>query len=158
MTRIVTGLTLACVLLAGCAREEAVEDEGEAAMDTVAAEPEPAGISAADFTGTWIVDAQSENGQAVPQFELVATAERSGWEMRFPDREPIALRIVEMGGDSVVTEAGPYESVLRPGVQVLTRGVYRLEGDRLIGTVVARYQTTEADSVVTVYSEGTRKP
>jgi hypothetical protein len=36
--------------------------------------------------------------------------------------------------------------------------VYRLEGDRLVGTVVARYETTEADSVLRLASEGTRTP
>lgn len=159
MSRIVLGLALGCVLWTACAREEAVEDEDTAVMeDTMAAAPEPAGISLADVAGTWIVNATSETGQAVPQYELVATADRSGWEIRFPDRDPIALTVVEVARDSIVTEAGPYESVLRPGVQVSTHAVYRLEGDRLVGTTVAHYQTTDPDSVITVRSEGTRAP
>jgi hypothetical protein len=150
---------LLCVLLAACAREEAGEGEDTAVMeDTMAVAPEPVGISLADIAGTWLVNARSEAGQAVPQFELMATADPSGWELRFPDRDPIQMRVVEVTGDSIVTEAGPYESVLRPGVQVTTHAVYRLEGDRLIGTTVARYETADADSVVIVHSEGTRAP
>lgn len=146
------------VLQIACAGEETGEGEEPATMDTTAVAPEPPGISLADVSGTWIVNATAETGQTVPQFELVATADRSGWEIHFPDREPVLMRVVEIAGDSIVTEAGPYESVLRPGVQVTTHAVYRLEGDRLIGTTTAHYQTTEPDSVVTVRSEGTRAP
>lgn len=158
MSKIVMGCALTCVLLAACARETGEGDDMAVTEDTLAIAPESVGISLADVAGTWIMDARSEAGQAVPQYEMVATADLSGWEMRFPDREPIQVRVGEVAGDSIVTDAGPYESVLRPGVQVTTHGVYRLEGDRLVGTVVARYETAEADSVVTVHSEGTRKP
>ncbi|MGH7587306.1 MAG: hypothetical protein ACRELU_01815 [Gemmatimonadota bacterium] len=158
MSRIVIGFALACVLMAACAQETGDGDDAGVLEDTLAAAPEPAGISLADVAGTWVTNATSESGEAVPAFDIVATADESGWEMRFPDREPIPVRIVEVAGDSIVTEAGPYSSILRPGAQVTTGSVYRLEGDRLIGTTVARYQTTEADSVVIVHSEGTRKP
>lgn len=159
MSRFMLGLTLGCVLWTACAREEAVEDEDTAVMeDTMAAAPEPAGISLADVAGTWVVNARTEAGQEVPEYELEATADMSGWEIRFPDRDPIPLTVVEVGGDSIVTEAGPFESVIRPGVQVSTHAVFRLEGDRLIGTTVAHYQTTDPDSVVTIRGEGTRAP
>jgi len=158
MSKIMMALALACVLVSACAREE-IEDEDTAMMeDTTAAASEPVGISLADVAGTWVINARSETGQEVPEYELEATADPSSWEIRFPDREPIPARVVEVSGDSIVSEAGPYESVLRPGVQVTTRSVYRLEGDRLIGTTVAHYQTTDADSVVIVRGEGTRAP
>ena len=41
---------------------------------------------------------------------------------------------------------------------VSTHSVYRLEGDRLVGDVVAHYATTDADSVLQLTSEGTRAP
>jgi predicted small secreted protein len=159
MSKIMMALALTCFLLSACARDETGEGEDTAVMeDTTAAVPEPVGISLADVAGTWVINARSETGQEVPQYELVATADPSGWEIRFPDRDPIPAQVVEVSGDSIVSEAGPYESVLRPGVQVTTRSVYRLEGDRLIGTTVAHYQTTDADSVVIVRGEGTRAP
>ena len=43
-------------------------------------------------------------------------------------------------GDSIITDAGPYESVLRKGVQVNTRVVSRLRGDKLVGTTTAHYR------------------
>jgi hypothetical protein len=144
------------VLLIGCAQEEPGEDEETMTEDTTAVAP--AGISLADVAGTWTVNAVSEAGDTVPQFELVATPDPSGWVFHFPDRDPVAIRIVEVTGDSIVTEAGPYESLLRPGTQVWTHGVWRLEGDRLVGTTTAHFQTSDPDSVVTVRSEATRAP
>lgn len=159
MSKIMLALALTSILLSACAREETGEGEGTAVMeDTTAAALDPVGISLAEVAGTWVINARSETGQEVPQFELVATADPSGWEIRFPDRNPIPVTVVEVAGDSIVTEAGPYESVLRPGVQVSTQAVYRLDGDRLVGTTVAHYQTTDPDSIVTVRSEGTRAP
>jgi hypothetical protein len=74
-----------------------------------------------------------------------------------PDRDPLEAEVTT-SGDSIVMVAGPFESVRRDGVMVTTHSVYRLEGDRLVGTVVARYETTEADSVLRLASEGTRTP
>lgn len=158
MPKIVIGLALACVLSAACAQEADEAEDSAVTEDTLAVAPEPAGISLADVAGTWVVDARTETGEAVPQFELIATADPSGWELRFPDREPIQMRVLEVAGDSIVTESGPYESILRPGVQVSTHAVYRIEGDRLVSTTVARYQTSGADSVAIVHGEGTRAP
>jgi hypothetical protein len=57
-----------------------------------------------------------------------------------------------------MTEAGPYESVLRQGVQVTLRGVLRHQGDRLVGTTVAHFSGSGADSVLRVRTEATRAP
>lgn len=40
---------------------------------------------------------------------LTATANDSGWTMTLTGRDPVAVRVIAMGGDSVVTEAGPYQ-------------------------------------------------
>jgi hypothetical protein len=154
----ITHWSLALVLsiaLIGCEREEPAEEETMTEDTTAMA---PTGIALADVAGTWTMNATAETGEVVPQFELVATASESGWELHFPNRDPVPVRVVEVAGDSIVTEAGPYESILRPGTQVTTHGVYRLEGDRLMGTTTAHFQTTEPDSVLTVRSEGTRAP
>ncbi len=144
------------VLLIGCAQEEAVEGEGTIMEDTTAMAPEPVGISLTDVAGTWNVQAVTEAGDSVPAYELVATDDMSDWTMNFPDRPPISVRVVAVVGDSIVTESGPYESVLRPGVQVSTQTVFRVQDGTLMGSTVARYQTSEPDSVVRVSSVGTR--
>jgi hypothetical protein len=147
------------VALMGCAGQETADDE--MVEDTTAMAPEPAAPSLADFAGTWTFTGTTETGQTPPPYELTATADPSGWTFRFPDlpdRGVIPVRVLEVSGDSVVTETDPFESALRPGLQVWTRTVYRLEGDRLRGDLVAHYETTEADSVVHITAEGTRTP
>jgi hypothetical protein len=73
-----------------------------------------------------------------------------------PKRKPIAVRIVSVAGDSVVAEAGPYESVLRKGVQVTTDNTLRLKDGKLVGKTIAHYKTTKPDSVLELQVEGTR--
>lgn len=74
-----------------------------------------------------------------------------------PGRDPIPVA-VQASGDSVVADAGPYSSLVREGVQVSTHIVYRLDGDRLVGNGIARYETAESDSIVNLQVEGTRAP
>jgi hypothetical protein len=92
-------------------------------------------------------------------YDLKATPDTTGWTITFPNRPPVPVRVVSVAGDSIVTDAGPYPSVLRKGVQVRTRGAFRLQDGKLVGTTVATYTGTKtADSMLTVRSEGTRKP
>lgn len=151
------GLVLGCgVLLLACAREEPSEEQQTAAVDE---EPAAAAtISLGDVAGTWSMRGTTEAGDSVPGYELVATADQSGWTIHFPNRPPVPVRIMAIAGDSVVTEAGPFESVLRPGVQVSTHYVFRLQDDKLLGNGVARYETTGPDSVLRIRNEGTRTP
>jgi hypothetical protein len=78
--------------------------------------------------------------------------------MTLPGRKPVPVRVVAVAGDSIVTEAGPYESVLRKGVQVSTRNVSRLRDGKLVGRIEARYTAKGGDSVAYRSSEGTRAP
>jgi acyl-CoA thioesterase len=57
-----------------------------------------------------------------------------------------------------MSEAGPFESVLRKGVQVSTKQVSRLQDGKLVGTTVARYAVSGPDTVRRLRFEGTRKP
>ncbi len=71
------------------------------------------------------------------------------------DRDPVEA-VVTTSDDSIIVEAGPFESVRRPGVMTRTTSAFRLEGDRLVGTTVAHYETSDADSVLRLRVEGTR--
>ena len=140
--------------LGGCTKTEKQPAADTAAMAAEA--PAPAAISLADVAGKWRVRGMSETGDStLVTFELNATADPSGWTFIFPNRKPIPVRVTT-AGDSIMTEAGPYESVLRKGVQVTTRGVLRLEGGKLVGTTVARYAGGR-DSL-RVRTEATRMP
>jgi hypothetical protein len=142
------------LILSACETEPAEQATEELPADTVAAEPT---ISVADVAGTWEMRSVPETGSdtTATVYQLVASAD--GWTLMLPDRDPIEAEVTT-SGDSIVMVAGPFESVRRDGVMVTTHSVYRLEGNRLVGTVVARYETTEADSVLRLASEGTRTP
>lgn len=122
-----------------------------------ACRPSPAD-SLADLAGTWHLSTISERGDtAYAAYELVATPDPSGWTFRFPGRDPVPVR-VRTAGDSILTEAGPMASALRPGVPVTLRGVLRRQGDRLVGTSVAHFAGGGPDSLVRVRTEATRVP
>lgn len=150
-------VALSCaVVVAGCSKPEQTPAADTTAVVTP---PPPAPISLADVAGTWTVQTRAEGSDSVlVTSEMIATADTSGWKMMLPGRPTMATRVLEVAGDSITTENGPYESVLRKGVTVTTRNVVRLQGGKLVGTVTARYNTTGADSVVRLRMEGTRKP
>jgi hypothetical protein len=88
-------------------------------------------------------------------YQIQATAD--GLTYYLPDRDPVEATVIT-SGDSVIVESGPFESVRRDGVTVRTNTVFRLDGDRLVGNIVAHYETSEADSVLRLHVEGTRAP
>jgi hypothetical protein len=156
MRRIV--LYCCAVALVGCSKpkEEPAMDTTAAAPETTAA-PAPAALALADVAGNWNVRTMNESGDStLLTFEMVASADTSGWSFHFPKRDPVPVRVVAVDGDSIVTEAGPYESMLRKGTKVSTRTVNRLVDGKLVGVTTAHYATSGADSVLTLRFEGTR--
>jgi hypothetical protein len=149
-----SALMLCAVVLAGCAKkDDAVTDTAMGA----AAAPAPA-IALADIAGKWAIVVKPETGDStLVTYELNATGDPTGWTLVLPGQKPVAVRVVEVAGDSIVTEAGPYPSVLRKGATVSTRSVSRLKDGKLVGTSTAHYSTKGADSVAYVRTEGTRK-
>jgi len=151
--------TLCCciALMAGCAKPEQ-----QAAKDTtgatLAAGATPTPITLAAVAGKWTMHTMAANSDSVLlTFQMDATgADGSGWTFNFPGRPAVPVRILATDADSIVTEAGPYESALRKGVQVSTHSVMRLQDGKLVGNVVAHYSTTGADSVLYLRTEGTR--
>jgi hypothetical protein len=126
-------------------------------METPAGAPaEATTVSLSDFAGTWKVRSTDEGGGTPIETELRATADTSGWTLTGPDRKPRPVRVLAVGGDSIVTESGPFASFVRKGAQVTTRTVYRLQGDKLMGTTEARYKIGGRDSVGRRTSEGSR--
>jgi hypothetical protein len=149
-------LILVGVLALGCARpaaDEATETE-EPMADTMAAAPT---ISLADIAGTWDMRAVPESGPDTTTTVYQIEATPDGLTYYLPDRDPVAATVTT-SGDSIMVESGPFQSMRRDGVTVRTNTVFRLEGDRLVGTVVAHYETSEADSVLRLRAEGTRAP
>ena len=151
-------LALLCctVALVGCSRS------GKRTADSSAAAPAtavtPAAISLADVAGKWNLRSTDAAGGSPTQSELTATADTSAWTWKLANGSTVKVRVVAVGGDSIVTDAGPYESVLRPGIQTRNRTVYRLRDGKLIGTIEAHYALPRGDSAAQRRSEGTRVP
>jgi hypothetical protein len=146
------------LLVMGCGK--AVDKQEEATVgEAPAMEKAPPAVSLADFAGTWNVRSTVEGDESkVLTYDIVATADQSGWSVKFPDREPIPVRVVAIEGDSLVTESGPFESALRKGVPVNTVVVNRLKDGKLVGRTTARYEVSGADSVTHLNFVGTRAP
>jgi hypothetical protein len=152
--RAVTSCWIALVLV-GCGKP--ADKPADATVgEAPAMEEAPAALSLADMAGTWNVKSRVEGSDTELTYDIVATADKSGWTLNFPKRDPIPLRIVAVEGDSVVYQAGPFESALRKGVQVNTDVVARLQDGKLVGTTTAHYDVKGADSVATLTFEGTR--
>jgi invasion protein IalB len=148
-----TILSCCAAAVVGCAKTETK-------APAAAAPPPPPALSLADVAGKWTVRGMNEaKDSTLVTYQLTATADTSGWTITFPNRkQPVAARVAAVAGDSLVMEAGPYESVLRKGVQVTTHGVLRLQDGKLVGLTIAHYKTAKADSVRRIPMEGTRLP
>ena len=113
------------------------------ATAAVAQNPAPAkkgGIKLADVAGTWDVKSvMGPKDSVVATWVMTVAADGKSWTMTLPNRAPIAARIVAMGGDSVVAEMGPYESVVRPGQMVTTRSTGHFKGDAVTGTLEGHF-------------------
>lgn len=146
-----TPLVLIGLLLACGTGEQAPRADTAAAA--VAA---PVGVDLASLAGTWTLRTTPDGQDTVITSELALTGTTEGWTMTMPGREPVPVR-VRVDGDSIMTETGPFPSALRAGAMVTTRAVYRVEGDKLVGTLTAHYEGTDADSLLTGRQEATRQ-
>ncbi len=148
-------------ILAGCGK-----GEPKPYADTTAMVPQPAmtapaapAMSLAGMAGTWNMTTRAAGSDSVLlSFTMLATADSSGWMFNFPGRAPVPVRVVSVAGDSIVTVAGPYASMLTKGATVTTNSVMRMQGGKLVGTTVAHYNLKGADSVKNLTTEGTRAP
>ena len=144
-------------ILVGCGKSQPQPARDITAM-TPATPETRAVISLADIAGKWKLRTMDEAGRNVVESELTATADTSGWTLTRPNGKTVPVRVVAVGGDSIITEAGPYESALRKGVQVRARTIIRLREGKLVGTTEARYSMKGGDSVANRPTEGTRAP
>lgn len=140
----------AAALLAACG--------GEKPAPEPAAPPPAPMINLADVAGNWTVVSMAEGSDSVlVTYTIKATAADTGWMIMLPNRPAMPLTVMVMA-DSVMTSVGPYESVLRKGVQVSTNSMLRLQDGKLMGTTVAHYASAGADSVVRLRITGTKAP
>jgi hypothetical protein len=113
------------------------------------------GIKLSDVTGKWAVKASvGPNDSVVVTSVMNATSNPKTWTLVYPNRAPLPVRVVASGGDSIVTEVGPYESMLRKGQTVtLLHSVGHYKGDMMTGWFEAHYSSGD---VVKGKEEATR--
>jgi hypothetical protein len=144
-------LVISAILFAGCGKTE------KPAAQPAPPPPAPAPINMSDVAGMWTVKTMAMgNDSLLLTYTMKATAADTGWMITFPNRKPMALHVT-VSGDSIMTDVGPYASVLRKGVTVSTNGVFRLKDGKLTGLTVAHY-SAGPDSVRTLRMDAMKKP
>jgi hypothetical protein len=153
-------------LLAACVKSETSTpaDTGAAAM---APAPAPAAAPAApaaqpislpSVAGKYHVTSRGESGDtSVVEYDLNAAGDTVGWTVTYPKQKPVPVRVISVSGDSIVTEAGPFTSVRRAGVPVVTHTTYRWENGQLVGRTVAHYRVKGPDTVRVFVLQGVKK-
>jgi len=122
-----------------------------------AAAPQAAASTKPVIAGTWAIESSVKTAagkDTVVNSLVTASADTTGWLTHLAGRAPIPTRVVAMGGDSVVTEAGPFESVARPGQTVTTHETLHFKADAAWGTIEAHYSNGD---LVKGTVKGTRK-
>jgi hypothetical protein len=154
-----TAILLCAAVLAGCAKNDNAAVDTTADTSAVTTAPTPTPVNLADVAGKWNMRTVPTSGTdtTTTNSVITATSNTSGWTRTFPGRAPIPMRI-SVDGDSIMAETGPYPSVRRKGVPVITNSVMRLEGGNLVGRTTSHFQVKTADSVMVSTITGTRAP
>jgi hypothetical protein len=147
------------ILLVGCSKADTSADTA-AAVDTAmpATTMAPTPISLDQVAGKWNVRVLSaETGDStLTSYVLDAKADTAGWTFQFPTGAPIAMHITSMAGDSIVTEAGPFDSRLQKNVKVHSIVTWRLRDGKLSGAIVSHYDT-KPPTTRNLIADGTRQ-
>jgi hypothetical protein len=111
-------------------------------------------ITQSDIAGAWSGKTVVSPKDTV-SFVLTIPADGKAGTLKLRNGEPIPTRLVTVGGDSAVTDAGPFPSVLKPGQTVsMVRMIGHFKGTTMTGTVMARYATGQ---IVRGKSDATRQ-
>ncbi len=150
MRCVVPALALSTLLVAACAKQDAPPVADASAAPT---------INLTDLAGQWTAVTTAVGSDSVlVTFTMTASADPMNWSMTFSGREQPVAMSVGVSGDSILIQSEPYESALRPGVEVSVNGSMRLVDGALVGPSVAHYATTGPDSVLNLWITATRAP
>ena len=149
-----TALLVLAVVATACTSKETPP-----AADTTAMAPAAApAMSLAGVAGMWNVNVMPADRDTVLTSYVLNTTDSTAWKFTFAGRtDEIPMRITGISGDTLMTEAGPFESALRPGQQVSIKSKNVLQDGKLVGMIDANYAGTPADSILKLRSEGTRQ-
>jgi len=98
------------------------------------------------ITGDWVgKSTRGTSDSVITTMTVTFTLNRRAY-MKFPNRPRIRAHNLQVGGDSVVMDIGPYDSITRPGHKVTTHSVMRVANHKMTGMFYAKFddgQTTE---------------
>ena len=98
------------------------------------------GLKLSDIAGVWRVQTMiGPSDSVVATLELTETVSDKRWSMVLADHPRVPVRVLTVGGDSVVWEAGPYPSTRRVGQTVVLRTVGHYKGGEMWGSFEATY-------------------
>jgi hypothetical protein len=102
--------------------------------------PKPtAAITWADITGTW--EGKTMKGKSdsvITNVDVIYGADKT-ITFKFPNRKPVAAKLISMAGDSVIVETEKYESITRPGHKTSVRLVSHVANHKMTGTFRATF-------------------
>lgn len=132
-------LVAAAVLVAACAKpDDTMSDTAAVAVPPPPAEP--AAVNVADLKGTWAAHVMpADRDTVLTTVEIISTGTMDGWTMSLPNGAKPAVKIESVGGDSVVSTAGPYPSATRRGQRVTTHSIMHFRGDSVHGVTHATF-------------------
>ena len=96
-------------------------------------------VTWASLAGDW--EGKSTRGTSdsvITTSTLTFTADKKAF-VKYPDREKIELHNIVIAGDSVTYDAGPYDSITRPGHKVSTHNVLHVANHKMTGTFSAKF-------------------
>jgi hypothetical protein len=140
-------LVVSLLVLAACAKTENTPTDTTTAM---AAPPPaaPVAVTPADWAGDWSGTAMPMNKDTViTTMEITATGTKDGWVLRLPNGASPKLTVVELSGDSVVTDAGPFKSATRKGQTVTIHSIYHLTAGKVTGLTHAKFSAGDTSTI-----------
>jgi hypothetical protein len=146
---------LAVVVLAACSKADTAATADTGAVAAV----EPAAASSlASMAGMWNVNVMPADRDTVLTSYVLNTTDSANWTFTFTGRtDAIPMRVTGTSGDTILTEAGPFDSGVRSGQKVSVKNKSWLQDAKLMMLVDANYAGTPADSIVRLRAEGTRQ-
>jgi hypothetical protein len=140
------------VIITACTAKETPPADTAALTESL-----PPGKSLGAIAAIWDVNVMSMDKDSVLTTYLLNTTDTTGWMFAFPQQSPVKMRVTDRKGDTLVAEAGPFDSKLRPGMKTRTISRAAFVGNTMSGTVEAHYEGAGADSVRTYRIEGSRR-
>ena len=147
-----TALLALAVFATACTSKEAPP-----AADTTAMAPAPA-MSMASLAGMWNVNVMPADRDTVLTSYVLNATDSSAWKFTFTGRtDEIPMRDTGMRADTLLTEAGPFQSGVQAGQEVSVKTKSWMQDGKMMMSVDAHYAGTPADSIVKLRAEGTRQ-